>query len=62
MPDYRAYIIGPDGHFQDFVQLDCADDEEALKRARDLVGEHGLELWQRARKIARFDKKEPKID
>ena len=61
MPDYRAYLIGPDGHFYDSVDLKCVDDDEALKRARELVGENGVELWQRARKIARFDKKEPKI-
>jgi hypothetical protein len=61
MPDYRAYIIGPDGHFYDSVDLDCADDDEALKRAGELVSEYGVELWQRPRKIARFGKKEPKI-
>jgi hypothetical protein len=26
MPDYRAYIIGSDGEFQNSVSLDCADD------------------------------------
>ena len=52
MPAYRAYIIGPDGHFYESVELDCADDDEALKRARELVSEHGVELWQRSRKIA----------
>ncbi|MDB5635246.1 MAG: hypothetical protein JWP51_154 [Bradyrhizobium sp.] len=29
MAQYRVYIIGRDGHFQNFVPLDCADDSEA---------------------------------
>jgi hypothetical protein len=60
MPDYRVYIIGSDGHFFDSVQLECADDTEAKKLAQQLVDGHDVELWQRARKIFRFDRK-PKI-
>jgi hypothetical protein len=55
MPQYRAYIIGSDGEFQNSVSLECADDEVALKKARQLVGGHHVELWQYTRKIASFD-------
>ena len=60
MPEYRVYIIGSDGHFQSAVPLDCADDFEAKEKAKRLVDGHDVELWQRVRKIARFDHK-PKI-
>jgi hypothetical protein len=57
MPEYRAYIIGPDGHFMKSVPLECADDAVARKRAEQLVDGHDVELWQRDRKVARFDQK-----
>jgi hypothetical protein len=60
MPEYRAYIIGSDGHFFTSVELVCADDSEAAERAKQLVDGHDVELWQRDCKIARFDQK-PKI-
>jgi hypothetical protein len=57
MPDYRAYLIGSDGHFAEAIPLECADDDEAKKQAEQLVDGHDVELWQRARKIATFDRK-----
>jgi hypothetical protein len=57
MPDYRAYILNSAGHFADVVPLECADDEDAKKQVEQLVDGHVVELWQRARKIARFDSK-----
>lgn len=59
MPEYRAYIIGPDGHFQDSVHLLCPDDEAAKEQARQLIDGHDVELWQRDRKVAIFNR-EPK--
>jgi hypothetical protein len=55
MPQYRAYIIGSDGEFQNSVSLECADNEVALKKAEHLVGGHRVELWQYTRKIATFE-------
>ena len=60
MSEYRVYIIGSDGHFQSSIPLDCADDDEAIERARQLVDGHDVELWQRARKIATLEHK-PKM-
>jgi hypothetical protein len=54
MPEYRVYIIGSDGHFFNSVELDCADDSEAMERANNLLV-HDVELWQRDRKIGQFD-------
>jgi hypothetical protein len=60
MPDYRAYIIGSDGHFFEAIPLDCADDAEAMEKAKRLADGRDVELWQRDRKVARFDHKQPK--
>jgi hypothetical protein len=59
MPEYRAYIVGSDGHFSDFQVIECSDDN-AIEQARQLVDGYDVELWQRARKIATFSRK-PKI-
>jgi hypothetical protein len=55
MPEYRAYIVGSDGHFVDAVHLVCADDAEASEKAKRLVNGHAVELWQLDRKIAEFN-------
>jgi hypothetical protein len=57
MPDYRAYLIGSDGHFYKSIVLDAPDDAAAVISARQLVDGHDVELWQRDRKIAKFEQK-----
>ena len=54
MHNYRAYLMGRDGHITSRVDLDCNDDEAAKKRAAALVDAHDVELWDGARKIAEF--------
>jgi hypothetical protein len=58
MPHYRAYIIGRDGHFDKAVELDCANDKAAMESAKQFVDGHDVELWQRDRRIAKFEAKE----
>jgi hypothetical protein len=55
MPDYRVYVIGQDGHFINVIDLSCEDDHAAIKSTKPLIDGHDLELWQRDRRIARFD-------
>jgi hypothetical protein len=60
MRDYRAYIFGIDNHrYQKVAQFasDHADDLAAMKAAEQLVDGHDVELWERARLVARFDHK-----
>ena len=57
MPEYRAYIIGPDGVFRKAVPLICPDDETAKEQTRQLVDGHDVELWQLDRKIGLFKHK-----
>jgi hypothetical protein len=57
MQDYRAYLIGSDGHIIHRIDLlDCADDEAAKECAKQLVDGHDIELWQLGRKIATFSR------
>ena len=55
MLGFRAYIIGPDEHIVDRVELLCESEEEAKQRAKQLVDGHAVELRDRARKIARYE-------
>jgi hypothetical protein len=54
MADYRAYLVGSDGHFYEAVALVCADDAEAIQKAKKLVDHREVELWQLDRKVATF--------
>jgi hypothetical protein len=57
MAEYRVYLIDSDDRFYDVVPLICADDDEAMEKAKHLADGHDVELWQRDRKVARFDHK-----
>lgn len=57
MRDYRAYILGIDGHrfikVKDFLS-DQPDDAAALGAAKKLVDGHDVELWDCGRLVARL--------
>ena len=55
MQDYRVFVIGPDGHIIDRIDLVCAAEEDAIEGARHVVDRHVIELWQGARRIERFE-------
>ena len=57
MAHYRAYLVGHDSYFIKAVDLDCEDDDAARKRAQKMVDGHVVELWQHARRIAKFEGK-----
>ena len=52
MRGYRAYIIGRNGHIMDRVDMHCENDEAAKERAKQLVEQHAVELWDGARRVA----------
>ena len=54
MQEYRAYIVGNDGHFLRAVDIFCEDDHTAKEKAKQLVDGHDVELWQLDRKIETF--------
>jgi hypothetical protein len=57
MRDYRAYILGIDGHrfikASEFLS-NHPDDAAAMKAAEQLVERHEIELWDCGRLVARF--------
>lgn len=56
MAEYRAYTVGIDGHFVGYQPLVCADDAEAITKARRLVDGHDIELWSGSRLVVRLGK------
>jgi hypothetical protein len=55
MEEYRAYVIGPDGHIINRVDIRCPDEKEARRLAKIAVDGHAVELWQTDRFIERFE-------
>jgi hypothetical protein len=54
MQEYCAYIIGPDGHILNRIDLLCENEHEAKECALRLVDGQTVKLWQRDRRIAEF--------
>jgi hypothetical protein len=54
MKEYRAYVIGPNGHIARRIDLYCADEETAKERAKQLADREPIELWHGDQCIARF--------
>jgi hypothetical protein len=57
MQEYCAYVIGPDGHIVNRIDLLCESEEQAQQCAVRLVVGQNVELWQRDRRIARFKRR-----
>jgi hypothetical protein len=55
MDEYRAYVMGPDDHIINRVDIHCSDEEEARRLAKIVVDGHAVELWQADRFIERFE-------
>jgi hypothetical protein len=53
--EYRVFVIGPDGHVIDRIDLVCATEEDAIERARQVMDSHAVELWRGSRRIERFE-------
>jgi len=57
MSHYRAYRLARNGHHIQAVDLECVDDDAAKKRAEQMANGTNVELWEHARRIAKFDSK-----
>jgi hypothetical protein len=51
MPNYRAYVIGPDGSFARAHNFAAADDNDAHTHAERYVDGHDVELWRGETKL-----------
>jgi len=56
MAQYRAYTVGADGHFVGFEALICANDVEAIEKAKRLANGHDIELWSGDRFVIRLSR------
>jgi hypothetical protein len=54
MPQYRIYYVGSDGHFSTAENIECADDQAAIRKARHAVNGQDIELCELGRFVARF--------
>jgi hypothetical protein len=52
--EYRAYLIGHDGHFASSRSFVCGNDADATVWAEQLVDGHDVELWSGDRFVARL--------
>ena len=58
MLEYRAYLVGPDSHVTDRVEIACTDEAEAKQWATRLVDGCTIEIWQGDRKVVTFPTKD----
>ena len=54
MPSYRIYTVGPDSSFVAGEDIECADDQEAIKKAAQADKDSAIELWERGRCVVRL--------
>jgi hypothetical protein len=52
--EYRVDTVGGDGHFTGF-ELVCADDSEAIEKAKRLIDGNDIELWTGGRFVTRLE-------
>ena len=46
MHQYRIYTFRDDGHFSCVQRIECADEREAVQKARQFVNRQAGELWE----------------
>jgi hypothetical protein len=54
MPGYRIYTVGSDGRCIVGGDIECPDDQEAIKKAAQAAKDSGIELWERGRCVVRL--------
>jgi len=57
MAHYRAYAVRSDGNFDGYDSLTCADDDDAIGKAKPLADSSAIELWSGERFITRLEHK-----
>jgi hypothetical protein len=59
MSTYRLNVIDEAGHVVDVYEPECVSDEDAFRRAEELVDQHAIDIWEGDRWIAYLDGKDP---
>ena len=58
MAEYRAFLVGEDGHITGSRAFLCDDDADATVWAKQLVDGHDIELWSGERFVIRLGHRE----
>jgi hypothetical protein len=53
--DYRVYFIDAEGHIRLALDIECDDDDEAMRIVKEHASIDRRELWRRDRLVGRFD-------
>jgi hypothetical protein len=56
MPVYRAYAIDLSGKFANVRVLNSENDEDAMRICETLAATSAIQLWDRTRFVAHFEK------
>ena len=54
MTHYRLYLLDDEGHIRRGIDLDCADDDEAVATAAAYVDGCAVEVWEKTRRVRRL--------
>jgi hypothetical protein len=54
MPAYRVFSFGHNGRFLSVKHIECADDQEAVQKARQGTDGHDAEVWEKGRCVVRI--------
>ena len=58
MPDYRIYTVTSGGRIHGVpTVISCGDDQEATEKAKQLVQDEAIDVWERERHVARISRK-----
>lgn len=52
--EYRAYAVASDGHFMGFKEIVCGDDDGAVAKAKRLINNFDIEVWNGDRFVIRL--------
>ena len=55
MDGYYVHVIEPDEHVRARIDILCDNDAEAKRLAKRIVEDYAIELWQKKRRIERFE-------
>ena len=58
MPIFRLLTLGPNRKIEAANDIECADEEEAIAQATQLLDGHDMELWQHGHFIQFFKSKD----
>ena len=53
--DYRVFTVGDDGHVTGSREFACANDDDAIIWAKQLVDGYDIELWSGDRFVIKLD-------